>query len=273
MVGWVLDALGRPGWPHRRRGRPRRRGGARGAAPGVGRGVQGEQLGTGHATQVGLAALDRVRHGPRRLRRHAPAARRARRRAGRGAHRREPRAATMLTAVVDDAGAYGRVVRAADGTSPGSSRRATRRPRSSRSARTTPASTSSTAAPWPPRSTGLGPTTRRARSTSPTPSRSSTAGRAPASPTTPRSSPGSTTRRPRGLRGRDAAAPARGAHARRGHHARPGAVCVDAGVRVGPTPSCWPGTHLRGATSIGAGCAIGPDVVIATAPSARVHGR
>jgi bifunctional UDP-N-acetylglucosamine pyrophosphorylase/glucosamine-1-phosphate N-acetyltransferase len=43
----------------------------------------------------------------------------------------------------------------------------------------------------------------------------------------------------------------------------PGSVYVDAGVRVGADTVLWPGTHLRGETRIGEGCSIGPGVVIA----------
>jgi bifunctional UDP-N-acetylglucosamine pyrophosphorylase / glucosamine-1-phosphate N-acetyltransferase len=43
----------------------------------------------------------------------------------------------------------------------------------------------------------------------------------------------------------------------------PGSVYVEAGVRVGADTVLWPGTHLRGETRIGEGCSIGPDVVIA----------
>ncbi len=42
----------------------------------------------------------------------------------------------------------------------------------------------------------------------------------------------------------------------------PAAVYLDAGVSVGRDSVLWPGTHLRGATSLGEGCSIGPDVVI-----------
>ena len=42
----------------------------------------------------------------------------------------------------------------------------------------------------------------------------------------------------------------------------PAAVYLEAGVRVGRDTVLWPGTHLRGATSIGEGCTIGPDAVI-----------
>lgn len=43
----------------------------------------------------------------------------------------------------------------------------------------------------------------------------------------------------------------------------PATVYVDAGVEVGPDTVLWPNTHLRGATRIGSRCVIGPDVVIA----------
>ena len=42
----------------------------------------------------------------------------------------------------------------------------------------------------------------------------------------------------------------------------PGAVWLEAGVSVGPDSVLHPGTHLRGSTDIGAGCQIGPDAVI-----------
>lgn len=42
----------------------------------------------------------------------------------------------------------------------------------------------------------------------------------------------------------------------------PSRVMVDAGVRVGQDTTLWPGTILRGATTIGEGCQIGPDVLM-----------
>ena len=42
----------------------------------------------------------------------------------------------------------------------------------------------------------------------------------------------------------------------------PASVWLDADVTVGPDSILHPGTHLRGTTTIGAGCEIGPDVVI-----------
>ena len=44
----------------------------------------------------------------------------------------------------------------------------------------------------------------------------------------------------------------------------PGAVYLDADVVVGTDSVLWPGTHLRGRTHIGVGCQIGPDVVLAS---------
>ena len=73
------------------------------------------------------------------------------RRAARGPRRARGAAATVMTTELDDPGAYGRVVRGADGEVERDRRdqgaRATRPPRSSRSARSTPAPTPSTAAP------------------------------------------------------------------------------------------------------------------------------
>ncbi len=43
----------------------------------------------------------------------------------------------------------------------------------------------------------------------------------------------------------------------------PSLVYLDAEVEVAPDTILWPGTHLRGTTSIGTGCEIGPDAVIA----------
>jgi bifunctional UDP-N-acetylglucosamine pyrophosphorylase/glucosamine-1-phosphate N-acetyltransferase len=42
----------------------------------------------------------------------------------------------------------------------------------------------------------------------------------------------------------------------------PPSTFIDAGVRIGMDTTIWPNTHLRGASSIGEGCAIGPDAVI-----------
>ncbi len=42
----------------------------------------------------------------------------------------------------------------------------------------------------------------------------------------------------------------------------PARVLVDAGVTVGQDTTLWPGTILRGATTIGEGCEIGPDALV-----------
>jgi len=42
----------------------------------------------------------------------------------------------------------------------------------------------------------------------------------------------------------------------------PGATYIDLGARLGQETTILPGTHLRGATSIGEGCEIGPDTVL-----------
>jgi bifunctional UDP-N-acetylglucosamine pyrophosphorylase/glucosamine-1-phosphate N-acetyltransferase len=42
----------------------------------------------------------------------------------------------------------------------------------------------------------------------------------------------------------------------------PARVYLDAGVRVGEDTVLWPDVHLRGATTVGGGCEIGPNVVM-----------
>src|SRR5690606_23808194 len=77
--------------------------------------VQERQLGTGDAARVGLAGLDPscdtvvVACGDTPLLPPALIARMV------DEHASEPRSVTMMTAVVDDAGSYGRVVRGPDG--------------------------------------------------------------------------------------------------------------------------------------------------------------
>ncbi len=117
MVGWVLAALGGAGADRTVVVVGHGAEAVRDALPAeVGIAVQEEQLGTGHATQVGLAALDPacdaviVACGDTPLL-QADLVRRLVE-----DHVSEPREATMLTAVVPDAAAYGRVVRAADGS-------------------------------------------------------------------------------------------------------------------------------------------------------------
>ena len=116
MVQWVLDALAGAGVEHTVVVVGHGAQTVRDALPaGVEVAMQEQQLGTGHATQIGLAQLDPgcdtviVACGDTPL---LPAELVGRMVAE---HASEPRSATMLTAVVADAASYGRVVRAADG--------------------------------------------------------------------------------------------------------------------------------------------------------------
>lgn len=116
MVGWVLAALEGCAPRHVVVVVGHGAGAVREALPeGVATAVQEEQNGTGHATRVGLAALDpacrevMVLCGDTPLLRPGLITRLAEEHAGSG------RVATMVTAVLDDAGSYGRVVRDAGG--------------------------------------------------------------------------------------------------------------------------------------------------------------
>ena len=117
MVGWVLDALDGGGVAHTVVVVGHGAEVVRDALPaGVEVTVQEQPLGTGHAAQIGLAALDAscdaviVACGDTPLLPSELVARMV------TEHGAESRAATMLTAIVEDAAAYGRVVRGADGT-------------------------------------------------------------------------------------------------------------------------------------------------------------
>ncbi len=117
MLGWVLDALAGAGVERTVVVIGHGSEAVREALPaGVGAAVQEPQIGTGHATQVGLAELDPacdtvvVACGDTPLLTADLIGRML------AVHREAGCAATMLTADVDDAGAYGRVVRAPDGT-------------------------------------------------------------------------------------------------------------------------------------------------------------
>ena len=179
-------------------------------------------------------------------------------------HTAEERAATMLTAVVDDAAAYGRVVRDGDGTrGPGGrgARRVARRARHRRVQRR--ALRVRPRRPGPPCSSGLGSGNAQGEIyLTDVLERSRRHGRRPGR-RRPRGRGGrQRPRRPVGVRGRPPGAPARRADAGRRHDARPGRRCyVEAGVSVGRDTVLLPGTHLRGATTIGEGCTIGPDAV------------
>jgi bifunctional UDP-N-acetylglucosamine pyrophosphorylase / glucosamine-1-phosphate N-acetyltransferase len=116
MLGWVLAALDGAAPAHTvvviGHGAERVR---EALPPGTVAAVQEQQHGTGHATAVGLEALDpscdhvMVLCGDTPLLRADLLADLAR------VHDAEGRAATMVTALLDDAGAYGRVIRGADG--------------------------------------------------------------------------------------------------------------------------------------------------------------
>jgi bifunctional UDP-N-acetylglucosamine pyrophosphorylase / glucosamine-1-phosphate N-acetyltransferase len=117
MLGWVLDALAGAGVERTVVVIGHGAEAVRDALPaGVVAAVQEPQIGTGHAAQVGLAVLDPaceavvVACGDTPLLTADLIGRML------AAHREAGRAATMLTADVEDAGAYGRVVRAPDGT-------------------------------------------------------------------------------------------------------------------------------------------------------------
>jgi bifunctional UDP-N-acetylglucosamine pyrophosphorylase/glucosamine-1-phosphate N-acetyltransferase len=112
LVGWVLDALAGTR-VHRtvvvvghgselvRESLP----------PGCTTALQREQHGTGHAVQVGLRALDKSCDTVIVLSGDTPLLTRELVRSLVRAHRRGRRAATLVSAVLDDAGRYGRVVR------------------------------------------------------------------------------------------------------------------------------------------------------------------
>lgn len=116
MVEWVLDAVGAASPAHTVVVVGHGAEDVAAALPdGVSTVVQEEQHGTGHATQVGLTALSPecdhviVACGDTPLVRPALFAALVEQ------HSASGHAATMVTAVLDDAGSYGRVVRAADG--------------------------------------------------------------------------------------------------------------------------------------------------------------
>ena len=73
--------------------------------------LQREQHGTGHATQIGLRALDRSCDTVIVLSGDTPLLERALLKSLVGSHRRAGRAATLVSAVLDDPARYGRVIR------------------------------------------------------------------------------------------------------------------------------------------------------------------
>ena len=264
MVRWVLDALEGAGVEHTvvvvghgaqtvRDALP----------PGIEVVVQHEQLGTGHAAQVGLAGLDAgcdtvvVACGDTPL---LPAELLGRLVAE---HASEPRAGTMLTAVVADAGSYGRVVRGSDG--------------------------------WVARVVEARDASAQELAIGEYNAGLYVFDRAALAEVLGRLDSGNAqgevylTDAVERIDGRVAALVADDPEAAAGVNDRvdlaaceaalqqrlreelmrggvtmpdPSAVYVEAGVSVGRDTVLWPGTHLRGSTSIGEGCTIGPDAVI-----------
>lgn len=264
MVRWVLDALTGAGVEHTVVVVGHGAQAVRNALPPeVQVAIQHEQLGTGHAAQVGLAALDPgcetviVACGDTPLLPGELVARLV------SDHASEPRAVTMLSAVVADAGGYGRVVRDADG----------------RVARVVEARDASAAElAIGEYNAGLYVFDRAAlESVLETLDSSNAQGEIYLTDALER------------IEGPAAALVAEDPLAAAGVNDRvhlaecelvlqgrlreelmragvtmpdPAAVYIDAGVQVGRDTVLWPGTHLRGATRIGEGCTIGPDVVI-----------
>ena len=159
-------------------------------APGARAVVQEEQLGSGHAAAVALAALPDLDGAVLLVNGDAPLLRARTVTDLVEAHRASGAALTVLTAELADPTGLGRIVRTADGVGPGHRRGARRDARSERrSARSTPGSTSATPRRCAGRWSGWAGPTTRGSSTSPTSSACSspTAGRsaAPRPPTRP----------------------------------------------------------------------------------------
>jgi bifunctional UDP-N-acetylglucosamine pyrophosphorylase/glucosamine-1-phosphate N-acetyltransferase len=265
MVRWVLDALAGAGVEHTVVVVGHGAQAVRDALPaGVEVAVQHEQLGTGHATQVGLAQLDGrcdtviVACGDTPL---LPAEL-----VGRlvAEHASEPRAATMLTAVVADAASYGRVVRSGDGW--------VARVVEARDADADELAIGEyNAGLYAFDRAALAEVLERLDS-------SNAQGEVYLTDAIERlegpvaalvaDDPGAAA----GVNDRVDLAACEAALQQRLREdlmrggvtmPDPAAVYVEAGVSVGRDTVLWPGTHLRGATTIGEGCTIGPDAVIA----------
>jgi bifunctional UDP-N-acetylglucosamine pyrophosphorylase/glucosamine-1-phosphate N-acetyltransferase len=117
MISWVLDALAAAGAERTVVVVGHGADAVRDILPdGVEVAVQEEQLGTGHAAQVGLAALDPACDVVVVACGDTPLLGGALLRELVDAHASGRRDVTMVTATLPDAGSYGRVVRAADGT-------------------------------------------------------------------------------------------------------------------------------------------------------------
>ncbi len=116
LVGWVLDALSGVRVEHTVVVVGHGAAAVRRALPdGCAVAVQREQRGTGHATQVGLRALDRSCDTVIVLSGDTPLLERDLLRSLVRFHRRAGRAATLVSAVLDDAARYGRVIRDGSG--------------------------------------------------------------------------------------------------------------------------------------------------------------
>jgi bifunctional UDP-N-acetylglucosamine pyrophosphorylase/glucosamine-1-phosphate N-acetyltransferase len=264
MVTWVLDALRGAGVEHVVVVIGHGADAVRDALPGdVAVAVQEQQLGTGHAAQVGLAGLPGscdtvvVACGDTPLLPSDLIARMVR------DHGSEPRDVTMLSAVVDDAGSYGRVVRGAGGEV-------------ARVVEARDASAEELA--MGEYNAGLYVFDRAALETA-------LAGLGTANAQGERyltdvleAVPGAVAaivaddpEAAAGVNDRVDLAACEAAIQRRLREdlmragvtmPDPSAVYVDAGVEVGRDTVVLPGTHLRGGTRIGEGCTIGPDAVI-----------
>jgi bifunctional UDP-N-acetylglucosamine pyrophosphorylase/glucosamine-1-phosphate N-acetyltransferase len=264
MVNWVLDALAGAGVAHTVVVVGHGAEAVRDVLPaGADAVVQERQLGTGDAARVGLAGLDPacatvvVACGDTPL---LPAGLIARMVAE---HAAEPRAVTMLTARVDDAGSYGRVVRGPDGDV-------------ARVVEARDASPEEIAigeynaglyvfdrAALDHALSGLG-TSNAQGELYLTDALEAVEGRVAAIVADDPEAAA-------GVNDRVDLAACEAALQRRLREdlmrggvtmPDPSAVYVDAGVEVGRDTTLWPGTHLRGATRIGEGCTIGPDVVM-----------
>jgi bifunctional UDP-N-acetylglucosamine pyrophosphorylase/glucosamine-1-phosphate N-acetyltransferase len=223
--------------------------------------IQREQLGTGHATQVGLRHLDRSCDTVIVLSGDTPLISRELVRAVIAGHRRATAAATLVSAVVDEPGAYGRVVRDPAGVRVVEARDADRAERAikeinaglyvfdrrqlERALRKVGRDNAQGEAYLPDALAHISGPVRIHRSDD------------------PRVVLGVNSRAELAECGRIVADRIRNGLMESGvSMPDPSAVHIDADVRVGPDTTLYPGTHLRGRTHIGSECSIGPDVVM-----------
>jgi bifunctional UDP-N-acetylglucosamine pyrophosphorylase/glucosamine-1-phosphate N-acetyltransferase len=263
MIAWVLDALAGAGAAHTvvviGRGADEV---AAALPPGVATALQAEQLGTGHAAQVGLAALDGACDTVVVANGDLPLVTEELVRALVEEHARAGRPATLLTARLDDPGPYGRVLRGADGLV-------------ERIVEARDASPAELAidevngglyvfdrAALEEALAGLGRDNAQGEAYLPDALGRLAPAAALAAPD-PAATLGVNTRVELAVCERLLQDRLRRELMLAGvTMPDPGAVYLEAGVRVGEDTVLWPGTHLRGATEIGPSCEIGPDVVI-----------